>query len=160
MGNPSQSGTSSTKNDKINFKIIVADMMYSTREGLLYLANGKRFFNCPIDANHNGDLALSGELPVMQFTSATRRHGSLLIGFTRGADAFWLHEAGSVQAFFGANRIEWRVADSQVAGLAIRLRVGAARASCCVPRFPVRWPENRFTGPLVALDNWEIRIMS
>jgi len=100
-------------------------MLYSAREGLLYLENGKRFFNRPIYANHNGDLAVGGELPVMQFTSKTRRHGSLLIAFARGADAFWLYEADSVQAFFGANRIEWRVADSRVAGLAIRLRVVA-----------------------------------
>ena len=82
-----------------------------------------RLHNRPLYGDHNGGLALAGDLPIAHVGDDGAIYGGLLFGLRRGATARWAHASGGVAATFARASVGWDLADASLPGLALSARL-------------------------------------
>jgi len=85
--------------------------------------NGTHFHNRPLYGANLPSVVLSGDRPCLRLAYGQAVCGDLMLAVKRGERILWLHDFESCQTTFKPNLTAWRLSDSRLEGLEMRLEV-------------------------------------
>ena len=95
--------------------------LYRPTADAIVCQNGTRFHNRPLYGANLPSVVLSGDQPSLRLAYGQAVCGDLMLALKRGEQILWLHDFDDCQTTFKPNLTSWRLSDSRLEGLELKL---------------------------------------